>query len=252
METQELNDLLGEKIIEAIKDENMPMDRKFSRVEHLYNLGANLNVCDDKGHTPLEFSILNGYKEIAKFLIEKGADANEKYYYKGGWYFLTALIWASKGGYKEIVELLVEKGVDVDAKDDSGETALMKASEYGYKEIIELLIEKEADINAEAEYGWTALMFASMKGHKEIAEFLIEKGADVNAKDRYGQTALTFASRCGDKEIVELLEKARKESKAKLKEELKEDSKFLRGSKDKKSNTNGGFWNRIFGGNDGM
>ena len=148
MDTQELNDLLGEKIIEAIKDENMPMDRKLSRVEYLYKRGANLEV-----------------------------------------------------------------------KDSDGRTALMSASEYN---------------------------------HKEVTEFLIENGADVNVKDKDGWTTLMWASCKGHKEVVELLEKAREESKAKLKEELKDDSKSLNSNKDEKKNNKSVILGKMFGGNDGM
>ena len=83
-------------------------------------------------------------------------------------------------------------------------------------------------------------------------EFLLDKGADVNTKDKDGKTALMWASEYGHKEVAELLVKAEEESKAKPKEELKEDAKSLSNDKDKKNNTKGGFFRRIFGGNDGM
>ncbi|MBR5598875.1 MAG: ankyrin repeat domain-containing protein, partial [Alphaproteobacteria bacterium] len=88
-----------------------------------------------------------------------------------------------------------------------------------------------------------------LKSAEEIKELVI-KGADVNAKDKKGLTALMLASEYNHKEVVELLRKTEEESKSKLKEELKEDSKSLSGSKDKKSNNIVGFVGNKFGGMD--
>ena len=60
------------------------------------------------------------------------------------------------------------------------------------------------------------------------------------------------ASLNGYKEVTELLAKAEEESKAKLKEDMKEDAKSLSGSKDEKKNNKGVILGKMFGGNDGM
>ena len=51
----------------------------------------------------------------------------------------TALILASKFGYSEIAKILIENGADVNAKNNDGKTALDYAEENDYKNIIELL-----------------------------------------------------------------------------------------------------------------
>ena len=252
MDTQELNTLIGQKMIEFILDDKMPEDIKLSRLEFFLDKGPDVNT------QMYGKSLLSHAKEKLKnkkfedLLVIQGA--KEWVISKKEALELGRQFWDNDGKLKNAEEIkeLVIKGADVNAK-KHGWTALMRACYKGYKDIAELLIENGADVNEKDNRdGKTALMWVSLVGHKEIAELLIENGADVNTKDKDGQTALMWASQKCHKEVVELLAKAEEESKAKLKEELKEDSKSLIGSKDKKSNTNGGFFRRIFDGNDGM
>ncbi|KAJ7613765.1 ankyrin repeat-containing domain protein [Mycena polygramma] len=78
----------------------------------------------------------NGDAEVAKLLIEGGANVNA--------YHGQALQAASRNGKTEVVELLVEAGVDVNAKSGA---ALSAASERGHTKVIQLLIEAGAKTN---------------------------------------------------------------------------------------------------------
>ncbi len=154
--------------------------------------GADINETDNTGITTLMEASSNGQLEIVKLLIEKGADVN-----KVNAYGETALAVASYYGHLEIVRLLIEKGADVNEVDKNGRTALMEASPNGWLEIIKLLIEKGADVNKADIHGTTALAVASHYGHLEIVRLLIEKGADINKVDENGNTALAFAGYYG-------------------------------------------------------
>jgi len=172
--------------------------RNLTRVEMLIDRGI-VGVNDELDiygmHVPLTYAMYVQDIEIAKMLIEKGADVNARVKGKR-----TALMLASENGYLEGAELLLEKGADIDAEDEYGRTALMYAAEEGHKDIVELLVEKGADGED------TALMLVAVEeGHKEVVEFFIDRGADVDAKDKYEITPLMWAAREGDKEIVELL-----------------------------------------------
>ena len=63
------------------------------------------------------------------------------------------LIFASMEGNKDIVEFLIEKGADVNQKDNDGNTALIVASEGGYEEIVELLIQNDITLSISDVYG---------------------------------------------------------------------------------------------------
>ena len=144
--------------------------------------------------------------DIAKFLIEKGADINAKNKYNQ-----TALIWAAYKGDIDMIELLIEKGANIGDKDIYGIDALLEATRQGRLEAVKTLIKHKADINAREAVGRgmaqgrTALMIASQHGYAEIVQYLIENGADINAMNHDGKTALNWAY--NDK-IVEILEQA--------------------------------------------
>ncbi|KAL7768544.1 hypothetical protein ACKLNR_002845 [Fusarium oxysporum f. sp. zingiberi] len=146
---------------------------------------------------------LAGLLNVARVLIEKGADVNAP-----GGYWGNALQAASIKGHYEVAKLLLDNGADANAEGGSiYNTILEAASSEGQYEIVKLLLDKGADVNAKGGYSYnTALEAASAKGHYEIAKLLIEKGADVNAEDGYNyNTALQAASAYGYDGIAKLL-----------------------------------------------
>jgi ankyrin repeat protein len=159
-----------------------------------------------------------GSSEVAKMLIEAGADVNANDYMGK-----TALILAYQEGNEEIVKLLIDGGADVNAEDKEGQTALMKT---GSSEAAKMLIEAGADLNEGDYRGKTALIMASQEGSEGLVKLLIDAGADVNAKDSYGQTALFIAKKKGYGKIEILL----------IKHGAKEDPE-LRGEKAKPSSS---------------
>ena len=141
--------------------------------------------------------------EIAKFLIDTGADVNEKD--EIGW---TPLMYAAANGHTETAKLLIDKGANVNAMGNGMETALYAAEFRGHTDIANLLIKHGADkkyYEKRDKYGWTTLMYAAESGHTEIAKFFIDTGADVNAKDIFGITPLMYAAGHGYTEIAKLL-----------------------------------------------
>jgi len=81
--------------------------------------GADVNVKDKRGFTPLHWASISGHKEAVELLINNGADVNA---IKGGGG--TPLSYAASWGHEEIVELLIANGADVNVKDAFSETPL--------------------------------------------------------------------------------------------------------------------------------
>lgn len=142
--------------------------------EFLLSKGADIHAKDNEfGITPL----FNAPKEIFKFLISKGADVNVRS--KKG---LTPLAWSAYGDDLDRIKLLISKGADVNSADDYLKTPLHIASNWNKVEIAKLLISKGAKVNARDHLGWTPLHWASFEGGPEVVHLLINKGADKNAK----------------------------------------------------------------------
>ena len=136
-------------------------------------MGAAVNAPNDLGYTALHLAIQEGHTDIARLLIEKGADLNVKH--SNGW---TALHFAVQKGHKEIVVLLLSSGAykadknDINARNCIGETALHVAARLGREEIgdeiINLLIARGADVNAKDDIGYTAVKLAAENAHNAI------------------------------------------------------------------------------------
>ncbi len=150
------------------------------QVKKLVEGGADVNVRDKEGATPLLWSLAMSKREVATYLIAHGADVKAS---AGG---VTPLHIAAALGMQDIAELLIAKGADVNAREDAGRTPLFGASVKGQKDMIELLVAKGADVNARSKDGKTALHVAASP---EIVALLVAKGADANIKDNDGFTA---------------------------------------------------------------
>jgi hypothetical protein len=136
----------------------------------------NVNVKDDvSGSTPLHYAALNGHVEIARFLLQNGADVNVKSNY--GW---TPLHWAAIYGHVDILHLLVENGVDLEAQNNDGSRALHRAAWYVNLPFIQELISRyHVDINARDNNGRTALWWARnghLHPHPPVITFLQSNG----------------------------------------------------------------------------
>lgn len=144
-------------------------------------------------HVPLDVKNSNYKKyklskDTLELLLAKGADMNLKD--KNG---RTPLLLAAESADGEIVTLLLDKGADVNAKDDeSGFTALHYAARSGKKDAAEVLIARGADINTKDNQGHTPLYVAVNHDYR-VAELLIDKGANSSIRTESGQTLMELA-----------------------------------------------------------
>jgi hypothetical protein len=98
-------------------------------VKVLLEAGADPNVKDERGCTPLYNATRFGHIDVVKVLLEAGADLNAKV-----WGGVKVLSWAVSHGHTEIVKTLIELGVDPKVS----ESLLKLAADKGYTEIIQL------------------------------------------------------------------------------------------------------------------
>ncbi len=187
-------------------------NRNAAMVEKLLQAKANPADTGGTGEPPLLTCARGGNVEAVKSLLAHGASVDARESYRGQ----TALMWAVAGKHPEIARALIEKGADVNAKSNvidlfkpkaleyyepdshivtskGGSTPLMFAARAGDLESARILVEAGARVNEVApEYG-TALVVASASGQETVALYLLEKGADPNLTDGTGVTPLHWA-----------------------------------------------------------
>jgi ankyrin repeat protein len=163
-----------------------------------------LNSPDQNQKTPLHLALESGHIDIARYLIEKGADINLKDKDKA-----APLHNAAYLGNLEIVDLLLNKGAAaLNEGNFRGQTPLHFACERGYPEVVSRLLDAGADIEARDVIGRTPLMTTAMSRNMEVVKILIKTGADINATLRRGPatySTLSVVAMYGFTDLVDLL-----------------------------------------------
>lgn len=88
----------------------------------------------------------------------------------------TALMEASMDGHVEVARLLLDSGAQVNMPTDSFESPLTLAACGGHVELALLLIERGANIEEVNDEGYTPLMEAAREGHEDMVSVLLSKG----------------------------------------------------------------------------
>lgn len=123
-----------------------------------------VDVRTPKDETPLMLAALKGHTDLARKLVDRGADVN-----KTGW---TPLHYAATGGHLAIMQMLLDEHAYIDAESPNGTTPLMMAAHYGSTAAIKLLIEAGADPRLKNELGLTAIDFANRANRSDAAELI--------------------------------------------------------------------------------
>ncbi|KAF4857780.1 Ankyrin repeat, PH and SEC7 domain containing protein secG [Colletotrichum siamense] len=166
---------------------------------------SNKRLRDNEGRTALHLAALSGMADVVEWLITQGgADKEARDRTKNRPLHLAAI-----NGHEKIVGFLINKGAEKDVKDSSGSTPLHCAARNGHTHVLALLLKHGLGINDKNEGDSTALYHAAEGGHEEAVAFLIQQGADKDTQLTWnfspGTTPLHKAAEGGYEKVVVLL-----------------------------------------------
>jgi uncharacterized protein len=180
----------------------------------LIDAGAPVDGDPGDSETPLITAASYGDAEVAKVLIEAGADVNARSAPdSGGVPGGSALLHAAVFGMTDVLDLLVAAGAEVTSLEEAAAAgdvsgwltpesdlqarirALVFAADHERLAVIDQLIEAGTPVDAFDEvWGRQALRIAAENGRPASVRRLLEHDADPNLRDEEGRTALDWCS----------------------------------------------------------
>ncbi|MFK0163153.1 ankyrin repeat domain-containing protein [Rhizobium sp. NPDC090279] len=171
------------------------------RVRRMLSVGLDVNAVTSR--TPLHEAALHGHIEMARLLIEHGADTT----IRDPHFHAPAIGWAEYNGKQEMVDFLKAYPLDIFA-----------AAAFGQVEqLADLLDSHPTQLNIRfgdfrphgqpsSDRDWmTPLGFAIVNRRIEAVRFLLEHGADRSVRDAAGRSYRDLAQEAGEEAILSLL-----------------------------------------------
>ncbi|KAL3106501.1 hypothetical protein niasHT_011878 [Heterodera trifolii] len=171
----------------------------------LVQKGADVNLADTDGITPLIAASFSGQVDIARFLLSHGAIVEQTDF--SGTRF--ALLGAATEARLEVCRLLVDEwAADVNQETIEGTTALIRASEEGHVDVVNFLIERGANLHHTDMDGYNSLMCAVRNVKTEMARHLVAIGARTDQIGTDGKTARDLAEEGEFAEMIDIFRAA--------------------------------------------
>jgi ankyrin repeat protein len=179
-------------------------DNNVELMDLLYQYGGEVDLPSGKHNvTPLVPACQENAFDAVKFLVDKGADANQRIVAAGN---QSPIRFACKTGNVALVTFLLENGAQLEDTPDDGITPIIQAARSDHYDLVKFLIDQGADVNAYAVEKECALNQAIKNGNARIVELLLASGAKVTYKDKDGKSSLKLAKKSKNKQIIKLIE----------------------------------------------
>jgi len=156
---------------------------KYEAAELLLQKGANANAADSYGTSPLDLAVCCKTVKLSfiEHLLQKGADVKYRNAHDG----LTGLHYAISCGSADVAKLLINKGAEINIADNKGTTPLMLAVQKNSLPVAKLLLEKGADVNLRDKSKKTAMSYAGgfFSKKKDMIQLLDSAGGGKPADE---------------------------------------------------------------------
>ncbi len=130
-------------------------------VKLLLKKNADPNAEDQTGWTALMKAVYQGNTGCVEALAARSRQEVNR-----------GLLIAALTGHREIAKILLDNGAEVDSRADDGRTPLMLAAAKGDNDLVSFLLKAGADSTLTDKSGATAGSLAMQKGYKEVADRL--------------------------------------------------------------------------------
>ena len=161
------SETIDRKLNYACKNNNLPLVLELTKSGSLTLSTVDNDLYDS---TPLDYACRNGNIDMARYLIDKGADINFGRRY-------SSLYHAINSGNIDLIKFLLEKGAKY--PQSPMEPMLISAVKSGDLQIVQLIYEKEPNVNVICNHGRTPEYYAVTNGFLDILIFLINNGAKL-------------------------------------------------------------------------
>ena len=171
--------------------------------------------------TPLHVAAAGYRVEIAKLLLDAGADPNSALnhrrgrplHYAGDGYIVSKL-WNEKNQVA-MIQLLLKAGADINAQDKNGATPLHRAVRTRCAAAVKCLLDAGADTTIKNKPGSTAFHLAVQNtgrggsgaepakvAQREIIQAFLDRGISPKLKDERGKTVFDWAKSDSVRELI--------------------------------------------------
>ncbi|MCX6521648.1 MAG: ankyrin repeat domain-containing protein [Actinobacteria bacterium] len=167
--------------------------------------GAPIEARDHKDRTALLVAATFDHVDVARLLVERGADPNALDDRHDTPWLVTGVT-----GSVAMLEVLLPANPDMTIRNRYGGVSIIPASERCHVDYVRRVATTGIDVNHVNDLTWTALLEAVILGdgsavYAEIVSILLAAGADPSIPDKDGVTALEHARASGYDDIVRLL-----------------------------------------------
>jgi ankyrin repeat protein len=162
--------------------------RKYDILEHLIEIGGNVNARVYFGTTPLAyFAKRNNFEMVKKMIINYGADVNGISVWGN-----SALMFAVWNENIDMINFLIEKGINVNLANKRKLTPLMAATIKENISIVKILLNNGADVNMTDIGNYNALRYAIERNNETLIAILKEHDSDVVERKGIFKTKINF------------------------------------------------------------
>lgn len=142
-----------------------------SALRRLHECGADLDRCDDQGHTPAWWASREGHSDSLAYLRDQGCNLDAADH----WGRTPAIIAVLNNNW-ECLAILKEAKVDLNRTDLNGRTPASVATASGHTDCLKMLLEAHVDLSVgfglSGEGSPSALQVALQSGHTECADLI--------------------------------------------------------------------------------